>query len=226
MVDSCKIDDQKQGCCSSSRPESVLDIASHWDKAYEHCEEEKLGWFETDLSPSLELFEMTGISKEAKILNVGAGNSRLIDAIVQLGFTNVMATDISKSALDQLQDRLGERVSYIHDDLTSSSSLINNSQVDFWIDRAVLHFFTGKDEQNAYLNLLNGLVKSGGYVMLAEFAEDAVDKCSGLAVHRYSIDMMKDYLGSSYKLVANLRYDYIMPTGGHRPYNYGLFRRK
>lgn len=209
---------------SGNAPDGA-DLARHWDDAFTSSQEKKLGWFETDLSPSWRLLNKAEISKEAKILVAGAGNSRLIDELVANDYENIIATDISAVALNQLRARVGEKVNYVVDDLTNSANLGSYGQVEFWFDRAVLHFFARKEERLSYRALLNKLVAPGGYIALAEFAEDGALKCSGLNVQRYSLDDMLEFLGAEFELIDSFRYIYTMPSRTDRSYNYALFRR-
>ena len=224
---SCNINDKGSSCCSSSKPEESINLSEHWNKAYSNNPPEKLGWFETDLSPMLTLISASGIDKSSSILNIGAGSTVLIDELLKDGYTNLIATDISEISLKGLENRNGnEKVKYILDDLTTPKELNNISPVDLWIDRAVLHFLTEAADQNTYFNLLKNKVKSNGFVILAEFNLEGAQKCSGLAVKRYSKEMLANKLGEEFQLIDSFDYSYTMPSGDKRPYIYTLFKRK
>ena len=216
----------KSSCCSSPSPKVEKNFKEHWDTAYSNNPMEKLGWFETDLSPSLELINKTGLSNNARILNVGSGSTVLIDALLELDYRNLIATDISDVALDNLKNRISsEYVEYIQDDLTKSEELNKIENVDLWIDRAVLHFFNDKKDQDAYFDLMKSKITKGGYAILAEFSLEGAAKCSGLDVFRYSKEMLADQLGGSFKLIEHFDYTYTMPSGDPRLYIYTLFQR-
>ena len=167
-----------------------------------------------------------GLNNTDRILLVGAGNTRLVDELIGKGYSDVIAADISAKSLDQLKHRVGEKVSLIEDDLSNPKKLREIQPVDLWIDRAVLHFFTKEKDSQAYLGLLKLLVKPNGYVFLAEFSENGAKNCSGLSVLRYSVDMMQQFLGDEFNLIEHFKYNYTMPSGDLRPYNYSLFRRR
>jgi SAM-dependent methyltransferase len=205
-----------------------INLKEHWNKTYQNNPEDKLGWYETDLTPTLKTIDKTGLPKNAAILNVGAGTSNLIDELLKLEFSNVLATDISEISLNKLKIRLGNKqnkVKWIVDDLTNPTQLNKIKPVDLWIDRAVLHFFTETSEQNIYFNLLKSKVKEGGYAIFAEFSLSGAEKCSGLNVQRYSKEMLSEKLGNSFTLVYNFDHIYTMPSGELRPYIYTLFKR-
>lgn len=225
---SCDIND-KNSCCSSTPQPEEVSSKTHWDNAYTNSPIEKLGWFETDLSPTLDLLNKTMPSKTARILNVGAGATTLVDELVTDGYTNIIATDISKVSLDHLKIRLGDQsklVKFIIDDLTNPSELLNINPVDLWIDRAVLHFFNKPEEQDEYFNLLKKSIKNSGYVILAEYNLNGATKCAGLPVHRYSKEMLQEKIGDAFKLVDSFEYIYTMPHGDLRPYIYTLFQKE
>ena len=223
---SCDIND-KSSCCSST-PKEEVSCKTHWDNAYTNSPVEKLGWHETDLSPTLELFNKTGLKKSARILNVGAGATTLVDDLLTDGYKNIIATDISPVSLDHLKTRLGDqskKVKFIIDDLTNPTELLKIDSIDLWVDRAVLHFFNIPEEQDEYFLLLNKLVKPGGFAILAEYNLNGATKCAGLPVHRYSKEMLQEKLGDRFKLVDSFEYIYSMPHGDLRPYIYTLFQK-
>ncbi len=213
-------------CSIDNKEEEQKNIKNHWDEVYQNKPNEKLGWYEVDLSPSLKLIEKTGLAKSAGILNIGSGNTTLIDELLKLNYTNIIATDISKAALNKLNERLNSlHVEYIVDDLTSPNELNRIAPVDLWIDRAVLHFLVDEKDQNTYFNLLKNKIKVGGFALIAEFNLNGAERCSGLPVKRYSKDIIAEKLGDSFKLVDSFDYIYTMPSGDKRPYIYTLFER-
>ena len=147
---------------------SNKDLKSHWNSAYEHTATDRLGWYEEKPLQSLQLIEKTGLPKDAMILNVGAGSTTLVDELLDLGYKNIIASDISESALEKLKFRLGNhanQVRWIVDDLTNPTDLNKLGKIDLWHDRAVLHFFNDPEEQKTYFDLLRQLVRKGGYVI-------------------------------------------------------------
>jgi len=223
---SCSITAKNSCCATSEGTTSTKDLKSHWDKAYTNSPEEKLGWFETDLNPMLQLIDKTKLSKEAKIINIGAGSTVLIDELLNQGYNRLIASDISKVALKNLENRVGNKnVEFIVDDLLNSEKLNNINPVDLWIDRAVLHFFTEDKDQDIYFNLLKNKVKPEGFVILAEFNLQGAKKCSGLDVFQYDAKMLQNKLGDGYKLIEVFDYTYTMPSGDEREYVYTLFKK-
>jgi len=207
-----------------------MEMKSHWEGVYQKSAVDSLGWYEANPGPSLELIDACNLSEDATILNVGAGATTLVDELLQAGHRNIIANDISSSALKELQLRLGptqsKRVHWIVDDLTNPSELNSLEQIDLWHDRAVLHFFQDSLSQDAYFKLLRKLVRKEGHVIIAAFNLDGAEKCSGLPVFRYDAAMLKDRLGSEFQLLEAKDYTYLMPSGDTREYVYTLFQRK
>jgi SAM-dependent methyltransferase len=205
-----------------------MDLKLHWNKTYERAKIEKLGWYEESPEPSLRLIKKCNFDKSASLLNVGAGATRLVDELLDDGYKHIIANDISASALDKLKLRLGEsanNIKWIVDDLTNATQLCNLDSVDLWHDRAVLHFFSAKKEQDTYFDLLKKLVKKNGFVIIASFNLESATKCSGLAVFRYNEEMLQEKLGASFELIEAFDYTYTMPMGETRKYVYSLFKR-
>lgn len=207
---------------------SEIDYKSHWEKVYTKTTFDKLGWYEKVAAPTLELIQLCKLSKNAKILNVGAGATTFINDLLKLGYTNLLANDISAAALEVLKKKINEddvnKVQFIIDDLTNPKKLSNINNIDIWYDRAVLHFFTVEKDQDTYFNLLRAILKPGGFAIIAVFNLQGATKCSGLDVFRYNATMLQNKLGNDFKLIKTFDYIYTMPTGEERSYIYTLFQ--
>ncbi len=220
---SCSITDK--GCKTSNSTEN---LAEYWCGKYTDVDYKTLGWYEEEATPSIDLILETNVAKNAVIFSVGAGSTTLIDSLLDKGYTNLIANDISSCALKNIKKRIGEeqqKVEFIVDDLVNPTLLNDLQQVDVWNDRAVLHFFTDKKNQDTYFDLLHQKVKKNGFVILSEFNLDGATMCSGLPVKRYDEAMLQNKLGNDYKLLKSFNHDYTMPNGEVRKYVYTLFQR-
>ncbi len=222
-ISSCSLTDE--GCKTSN---NTKNLGEYWCAIYTNADVTKLGWYEYESTPSLNLIEKSKVAKDALILTVGAGSTTLIDSLLEKKYTNLMANDISSCALNTIKNRIGEKqdnVSWIVDDLVNPSSLKNIAKVDVWNDRAVLHFFIEDKDQDAYFKLLDDKVKTNGHVILAVFNLESATMCSGLPVKRYDEKMLQEKLGSAYLLKDSFNYMYTMPNGEDRNYVYTLFQK-
>ena len=204
-------------------------MREHWNDVYSSKDVNQLGWYEKTPTPSLELLSKCNATKDMTILDVGTGASTFIDCLIEEGFTNIIATDISEMALSKLRERLGKEtaslVRWIVDDITKPIHIQNLEGIDIWHDRAVLHFLVKDDERNAYLSTLKRVVKQGGYVIIATFSLKGASKCSGLDIGKYDENLLAELLGEDFELVEHFDSMYYMPSGEARPYIYTLFQR-
>lgn len=217
----------KNSCSSSTKTSSESNLKSHWNETYIR-EIKTFGLYEKTPEPSLRLIKKSNINKNASILIVGTGVSTIIDELLKQNYKNVIATDFSEIALEKVKQRLqkeSSKVKWIVDDLTQSNKLCNMEQVDLWHDRAVLHFFNSKKEQDSYFNLLKKLVKKNGFVIIAPFNVHAAAECSGLPIYRFDQNMLQLKLGPDFELLDSFDYSYSTPSGENLNFVYTLFQR-
>ncbi|MFZ6033960.1 MAG: methyltransferase domain-containing protein [Melioribacter sp.] len=199
-------------------------LQEHWNKIFKETPEEKLGWYESEVTQTIRFLD--GVNFENKLVFLpGAGTSRLIDGLIENGAILIL-NDISNEALTALRKRVGNPDKHLWYCGDISKPLPKEiPAVDIWIDRAVLHFLIEDKEINGYFENLNRIVKTNGYVLLAEFSLNGAQKCAGLNVHRYSADELIERVGCNFKLLKSEEYVYVNPSGGERPYIYTLFKR-
>ncbi|MFO8231266.1 MAG: class I SAM-dependent methyltransferase [Longimonas sp.] len=202
---------------------------AHWNATYKDTPTNQLGWYEEAPGPSLDLITECDLPTSARILDAGSGATTLIDALIDRGYADLVAVDISEVALQRLQARLAPEedapVQWIVGDLTDPDTLASVDPVDVWHDRAVLHFLTDAADRAAYVQSLRSVVKPGGYVIIAAFALDGATRCSGLDVRNYDASMISNLLGPDFEMEQSLNHTYHQPSGAPRPYVYTRFRR-
>jgi len=205
-------------------------IKEHWNEIYEALDPDELTWYEEIPAPSMKLLSKCNIHKDEPILDVGAGASTFIDNLIEQGFENIIATDISNIALNKLKERLGKekaaKVRWVADDITQPAHIQNLRDIAVWHDRAVLHFLLEENQQHTYLSTLKKVIKKGGYVIIAAFSLKGAKKCSGLDVKNYDHNMLAKFLGEDFTLLEYFDYTYYMPSGEPRPYIYALFQNQ
>ena len=209
-------------------PEVTIDFKKYWNSAYLNTKRENLGWYEEKSEQTLSLIHETKLPKNAAILNVGSGSSILIDDLLEDGFSNIIANDLSEESLKSLKHRFAEneKVEFIVDNLLNPSKLDELKNIDLWNDRAVLHFFLKEEEITAYFNLLKKVLKPNGFVIISVFSKNGAEKCCGLPLKRYDVEMLENELGTDFELKKSFNYTFVNPFGSEKPYIYALFQRK
>jgi SAM-dependent methyltransferase len=206
-----------------------FDYEKHWNNAYLKSPIQNLGWYEENPSATISLIEQCNLPKDALLFNAGAGATSLIEYLLNDGYSNIIVNDIASAALTELKNTLTEhhntKLQFIIDDLVNPRELMNLKNVDLWIDRAVLHFFTDPEQQKKYFDLLKKVLRPNGYVILAEFNLEGAKKCSGLDVCNYNVEMFQERLGDDFKLIKSFDFTYIQPSGNPREFVYSLFQR-
>lgn len=201
-----------------------LDRAAHWENVYSNKQTTEVSWFEAEPTASLKLIERIQ-PKGGGIIDVGGGASFLVDRLVEKGNWEVTVLDIASTAIDHTRQRLGDlasRVSWICEDITEAKQLMT---YDIWHDRAVFHFLTKPGDRQAYLNRLNNSLNPGGYFVIATFAPDGPEKCSGLPVCRYGYEDLADILGKLFKIVTSTQYTHLTPAGKTQRFTLAAFQK-
>lgn len=204
-------------------------LKNHWNQIYSLTPITQLGWYEADASPSLGMIARCDASRQASILDIGSGASTLVPHLLKYGYEQITAVDISEVALEKAKAQLTptqrEQVRWLAADITDPGIALLLPKADIWHDRALFHFLTAEQARQAYLAALHATLRPGGSLILAAFALDGAEKCSGLAVRRYSVDSLSITVGPGFRLVDSLDYTYRMPSGGLRPYVYARFQK-
>lgn len=202
-----------------------MERAAHWNRVYTAKTEQDVSWFEPLPAISIEMLEAAGMTTDSCVLDVGGGDSHLVDALAARGLDCLAVLDVSGAALDRAKARLGSTAQtpiWIEADVTSDWSL---KPMDIWHDRAVFHFLTTVDERARYKQHLLKTLRPGGSAIIATFALDGPEKCSGLPVQRYSPDRLADELGSTFELRDARAHVHTTPWGSTQSFQYSRFLR-
>ncbi|MFZ3018941.1 MAG: class I SAM-dependent methyltransferase [Gallionella sp.] len=198
----------------------------HWEKVYETKSADALSWFQPHAESSLDFIHATGVDKNAAIVDVGGGASTLVDDLVAEGYSDMTVLDLSAAALSAARRRLGAqegKVNWIEADITEVE--LPESRYDVWHDRAVFHFLTSPEDRVAYVRKVFRSVKPGGHVIVATFAEDGPEKCSGLPVMRYRPDELHGEFGEAFTLLQHQKEEHRTPSGLVQQFVYCYCRR-
>ncbi len=199
---------------------------AHWEGVYDSKAADAVSWYRPTLERSLELIAETGIRKDAHIADVGGGASTLVDDLLSRGHTALSVADISANALQVSQARLGAAagtVRWVVGDATTE--LFAPGSVALWHDRAVFHFLAPGPARDAYLEQLRRSLAPSGFALIATFASDGPERCSGLPVHRYTPEQIAAALGPDFVLRAGGRDEHHTPGGSVQAFSYALCKR-
>jgi hypothetical protein len=197
----------------------------HWDGVYSHKPEEERSWSEPVPVASLELIAAAGVQPDDAIVDVGGGASRLVDTLLERKFTALSVLDVSSAALQQAAARLGAQAAGVDWIAADILQWRPERRYRLWHDRALFHFLTEEQQRSAYRETLRDAVSAGGFAIVAIFAQDGPERCSGLPVCRYAPPTLAEAVGQDFSLIESRRVEHQTPWGSIQPFLYGLFRR-
>jgi|SRR5579863_1126135 len=197
-----------------------MNSRQHWENIYGTKAPDQVSWFRPHLDTSLSLIERAAPEKTARIIDIGGGESTLVDDLLTHGYSNLTVLDISQTAIDVTKARLGalaDRVEWLVADVAAAQL---PPRSDIWHDRAVFHFLTSAADREAYIKAVGMSVKSGGYVIVSTFGPEGPATCSGLPVQRYDADSLHGQFGRRYRLIDSLRELHQTPFGTTQQFLY------
>ena len=197
----------------------------HWENIYANKKMNEVSWFQQEPTTSLALIQKNTQSKDDAIIDIGGGDSFLVYNLLELGYTNITVLDISANAINKVKKRLGinaDKVQWIISDITT---FIPTEQYDIWHDRAVFHFLTQQKDIEYYKVLVNKNISDNGHFILATFADDGPDKCSGLEVCKYSEKDMENSFSAAFKVIESFKYKHLTPFGTIQNFAFSVFRK-
>ncbi len=204
----------------------MKDLTSHWNGIYSKKEFEETSWYQAKPESSLNLIESLGLSREAAMLDVGGGNSFLVDHLLKLGYENLHVLDISEVAIKMAKERLGVDSSKVDWFVTDITEFDSEKKFDVWHDRAAFHFLTEDEQVNDYISILNNSLKPGGYFILATFSEKGPEKCSGIEIRQYSTQDLKKLFEKDFEILSLENLDHTTPWDAKQNFSFGLFQKK
>jgi len=203
----------------------TYDAKEHWENIYQTKNTNEVSWYQEKPETSLNLISEISIEKNAKIIDVGAGASKLADNLLALGFRNITALDVSLNALNKSKKRLGDRANNVKWIVSDLREFETNERYDLWHDRAVLHFLTEEEDIKRYIELVRTYLKPKGYVIVSTFSVNGPKKCSGLDIKQYSEDSMKK-LFTGFEHIKSFEEEHLTPWRSSQIFIWGIFRKR
>ena len=199
--------------------------SEHWTQVYESRDPTTVSWYQAEPEPSLRALDSFGARPSSSLIDVGGGASALVDALLTRGWPDLTVLDIAPTALEMTRARLGRLADRVRWEVADITHWSPPRQYDVWHDRAAFHFLTQQNQREAYRRaLLEGLAP-GGLLIMATFALDGPERCSGLPVQRYDPQGLAEELGPSLQLIDGWREMHVTPWGAAQAFNWCAFTR-
>ncbi|MDE5464572.1 class I SAM-dependent methyltransferase [Bradyrhizobium sp. CSS354] len=203
----------------------MSDRSTHWDNVYATKGEAEVSWFQNSPATSLAMIRAANPDRAAAIIDIGGGASRLVDALLLDGYRDVAVLDLSANALDAAKKRIGAAASRVDWIVADATTWRPTKAYDLWHDRAAFHFLTDSGDRTAYIERLRSAVAPGGHVIIATFALDGPEKCSGLPVQRHDSASLAAELGPGFELVETRNEAHHTPWNSTQAFQFSRFKR-
>lgn len=184
---------------------------SHWENVFATKNPNEVSWTQKYPKTAMNYLENLNLSKTANIIDIGGGDSNLVDVLLEKGFQNIWVLDISEFALERAKQRLGDKADLVHWIVADITDFKPDVKFDFWHDRAVFHFLTSEASIDKYKTTIENAVNKEGNFLLGTFSEKGPLKCSGLEIKQYSENSMKQTFSESFEAVKCFTENHTTP---------------
>ena len=199
---------------------------SHWENVFATKNPNEVSWTQKYPKTSMDYLESLNPSKTANIIDIGGGDSNLVDALLEKGYDNIWVLDISEFALERAKKRLGDKADKVHWIVSDITEFKPNVAFDFWHDRAVFHFLTEQESIDKYLAIINNVIADNGNFLLGTFSENGPLKCSGLEIKQYSENSMKKTFSENFEAVKCFTENHKTPFDTIQNFQFCGFKKK
>jgi len=197
----------------------------HWEQVYNTKSTQEVSWYQNSPTTSLNLIKKTGFDTSHPIIDVGGGSSNLVDSLLKQGYSNLSILDISSTAIQATQQRLGKLADNVHWYEKDVTQFQIDSKFAIWHDRAVFHFLTAANDRKSYLNTLNNQLSATGQVIIATFSLDGPTKCSDLPIVQYDETKIQKEVQDILQLYHTISEVHITPSQKQQKFKYFCFKR-
>ena len=188
-----------------------MSYKSHWEKIYATKRQDEVSWYQPTPRVSLDFITELNIPKDASIIDIGGGDSYLVDNLLTAGFTNITVLDISGAAINKAKQRLGKKAEKINWIVSDINDLFVDKKFDCWHDRAAFHFLTTEDQIQKYLTIAQDHISKNGRMIIGTFSTAGPEKCSGLPIKQYSEQTLSGVLKNWFEKIKCITTDHITP---------------
>ena len=198
----------------------------YWENVHSKKSENEVSWFQKHPTDSIELIKSLNLNLDANIIDVGAGESRLVDNLIELGFSNIDVLDISKSAIEKAKQRLGKKSLGVNWIVSDINEFVPMKKYDLWHDRAAFHFLTSEKHIKNYISLASNYINDNGKLIIASFSSNGPKKCSGLDVIKYSKELIEKTFEDSFDINSHFISNHKTPFGTFQEFLFASFKKK
>jgi len=202
-----------------------FDRKKHWETIYQTKELKDVSWYQPTPETSLDFFKQFNVPTAAKIIDIGGGDSFLVDHLLDLGYQDISILDISCAAINRAKQRLGDKGKKVKWIVADAVSFKTTETYDFWHDRAAFHFLTDEQEISNYLQTAQESIKASGFLVIGTFSEQGPKKCSGIEIKQYSETTMTDRLKNAFEKIKCFTVDHKTPFNTIQNFIFCSFRK-
>ena len=202
-----------------------FDRKNHWENIYHTKELNEVSWFQPTPQTSLDFFKQFHVPKTAKVIDIGGGDSFLVDYLLDMGYQDISVLDISMAAIERVKQRLGEKAKYVKWIVSDAVGFKPTEKYDFWHDRAAFHFLTDEQEISDYLKTAQQNINPTGILVVGTFSEQGPKKCSGIEIKQYSEMSMTERLKIFFEKVKCITVDHTTPFNTIQSFVFCSFRK-
>lgn len=202
-----------------------FDRKKHWENIYKTKELKDVSWFQPTPETSLDFFKRFNVPSTAKVIDIGGGDSFLVDHLLDLGYQDISVLDISAAAIERAKQRLGEKAKKVKWIVADAATFKPTEKYDFWHDRAAFHFLTDEQEISNYLQTAQENINSTGILVIGTFSEQGPKKCSGIEIKQYSESSMTDRLKKFFEKIICITVDHKTPFDTIQNFVFCSFRK-
>lgn len=198
----------------------------HWEKVYQNKQLTEVSWYQPNPQTSLHFIEAAGLAKNDAIIDVGGGDSFLVDYLLERGYTDVTVLDISEASLTRAKIRLGEKASLVKWIVADASDFHPDRKYALWHDRAAFHFLTEEKQIANYIATVENFILKNGHLIIGTFSENGPTKCSGLEIQQYNEHSLHRRFEKYFERINCMRVDHLTPSKNIQNFLFCSFRKK
>lgn len=202
-----------------------FDRKKHWENIYQTKELKDVSWFQPTPETSLDFFKQFNVPTTAKVIDIGGGDSFLVDHLLDMGYQDISVLDISVAAIERAKQRLGDKAKNIKWIVADAATFKPTEKYDFWHDRAAFHFLTDEQEISNYLQTAQENINTTGVMVIGTFSELGPTKCSGIEIKQYSEITMTERLKNFFEKINCRIVDHKTPFDTVQNFVFCSFRK-